>query len=76
MKVDRKKIEVKDVEDFIRAAETPANIREHEATKNLIVSVPVSFHRKLKQLALDEETTVKILVQEALTDFFIKRGNQ
>ena len=74
MRVDRKKPDLKGVEDFIRAAEQPQANKEHEATKNLIVSVPISFHRKLKQLALDEETTVKLLVQEALTDYFIKRG--
>lgn len=74
MKVERKKPVLKDVEDFIQAAGSPKSKTEEEIHKNLIVSIPLSYHKKLKQMALDEDTTVKLLVKESLTDFFSKRG--
>lgn len=34
--------------------------------KKLIVDIPDEVHRKLKQKALDENTTIKIIVNELL----------
>ena len=58
---------------FTRAAKTPRGRTERDV-RGLLVRVNDAGYRALRQLALDEDTTLQSLAIEALNDLLKKRG--
>jgi len=58
---------------FTRAAKTPRGRTERDV-RGLLVRVNDVGYRALRQLALDEDTTLQSLAIEALNDLLKKRG--
>lgn len=42
--------------------------------KQLLARIPESLHREARKLALDEDTTLTKIVEEALTEFLKRKG--
>jgi len=51
--------------DWVNKPKSP-NTEDQEPQQRLNVNIPVRIHKALKQQALDEDTTTRALVMEAL----------
>jgi len=60
---------------FTRAAKTPRGRTERDV-RGLLVRVNDAGYRALRQLALDEDTTLQSLAVEALNDLLRKHGSK